>query len=476
MRWLAAFAAGLWLAGAAGAEEHLPIITSTRPVVSIQDGDSLRKDWWRLEPEASPDVYEADLVDGMPRKVTFITDVEAITFDVEEGRQYDFIIRHGNDLCLTRIVGVRAIPAATFDARYQATHRGKISVEVPEAYELVNVALALTATGLADTNLVYQKSPYYAEMRKWFDPYRGHPAIAAFDAALRQNPSAYFTLKMNGYAFELDENGRLAPSPVYDRTGFVGERRNSLRPFIEKLQSFADDAHFGAFYRAHRATYDEEIGFFTGTADIRGMLAWLDRNFPRSSGYGSYRVIFSPLVAYNQSATWLESNGFRELQAHVNYPYPADLQRLTKGARLSRKGEVLLRGAIVFTELNHGYINPQADRQADRVLEATSNRDLWVDPAKGPGYYGGISAFNEYMNWALVSLRVVDLAPRADRKTLIGIVDEMMTARRGFPQFAAFDAFLVELYRRRPPGRTIADLYPQIIAWFAAHNAQPAPR
>ena len=46
----------------------------------------------------------------------------------------------------------------------------------------------------------------------------------------------------------------------------------------------------------------------------------------------------------------------------------------------------------------------------------------------------------------------------------------MMTERRGFPQFAAFDQFLVGLYRAREPGQALADLYPQIIEWFEKNN------
>jgi hypothetical protein len=46
----------------------------------------------------------------------------------------------------------------------------------------------------------------------------------------------------------------------------------------------------------------------------------------------------------------------------------------------------------------------------------------------------------------------------------------MMTVRRGFPMFIEFDKFLVNLYRNRPPGKTIASLYPEIIAWFEKNN------
>jgi hypothetical protein len=53
---------------------------------------------------------------------------------------------------------------------------------------------------------------------------------------------------------------------------------------------------------------------------------------------------------------------------------------------------------------------------------------------------------------------------------MIASIDRMMTERRGFPQFAAFDKMLVDLYRNRKSGQTVADLYPQIIEWFEQEN------
>ena len=458
-------------ASTATAEQKLPILKSTLPVVSVRNGDVLRKDYWTLSPETIPDIYEAWLPEGDSLVVTFITDVDSLGFTVHVGDQRDFIIQHGKDRCFTRVIGVAVTPMATFDAEYQAAHRDQISVEVPEAYELVNVAIAMTPTGLADSNLVYHTSGYYTEMRQRFDPYQGHPALAAIDSVLKRAPGLYSNLKMNGYAFEFDSHDRLVQSKIYDRTAFSGERKNSLRPFIPLLQSFADTAQFRQFYASHRSFYAAQVAFYTDSTNVDAMRTWLNGNFPGSKGYDSYKIIFSPLVAYNQSATWLESNGFRELQAHVNFPYLQDVKRRTK-ASLSETAVTLLRGDIAFTELNHGYINPEADKYAERVLRATNNRDLWVDPTKDRNYYAGIAAFNEYMNWGLVSLRAVDFAPAAEQQTLITAVDEMMSKRRGFPQFAAFDTVLVDLYRHRGAGETIADLYPQIIAWFEQRNAR----
>jgi hypothetical protein len=451
----------------AAAQEKLPLIKSSVDTITIQDGTTIRKNAWRLAPEAKPDVYEAQLIAGKTHKVTFSSDIDSISFDVEEGKKYDFIIQKGETMCYTQIVGKRFVPAAVFNKKYQAANRGKISVEIPEVYELVNVAIAMTPTGIADKNLVYQNSDYYRNVRSWFDKYHGHPLLSALDEELKKNSGNYFRLKMNGYAFEYDEKGRIVQSKVYDRTGWGNT--NDLRPFLTQLQSFSDETNFREFFKQNRKTYDEQVVFYRETANIAEMKRWLDKNFPASNDYNYYKIIFSPLVAYNQSSNWLESNGFKELQPHVNFPYPQDLARFTKDG-LSEEAQVVFRGNIVFTEINHGYINPEAEKYGERVVKAVSERDHWVAKRMGSDYYPGPATFNEYMNWALVSLRIVDYVPAAEQDKLIASIDRMMTTSRGFPQFEKFDKFLVDLYKNRKEGTTVADLYPQIIEWFEKNN------
>jgi hypothetical protein len=470
MKLLPVFLAILFVAVTAVAQDKLPVIRSNSSTVSIQEGSELKKHVWLLVPEMKPDIYEAQLKDGKAVRVTFITDLESISFWVEEGKKYDFIIQRGSDLCYTRIVGVRYVPAATFDQNYQESHRGRTFIEIPEVYELVNIAIAMTPTGIEDKYLVFKDSEYYKSMRAWFDKYAQHPLLAALDADLKRNPGRYFTLKMNGYAFEFDKQGKIVQSKIYDRTGFRSDVANALRPYVPQLQSFSDETHFREFYKENQGIYNQQVNFYRDTANLAEMKKWLDKNFPDSNDYDTYKIIFSPLVAYNQSTTWFESNGFRELQPHVNFPYPQDARR--DYGPTSEAGANVFRGNIVFTEINHGYINPEADKYAERIMKAISNREAWVDKTRGMNYYGGISTFNEYMNWGLVSLRIVDYAPKEEQSAMIAHIDNMMVKNRGFTQFEAFDKFLVNLYRSRPAGRTIADLYPQIISWFEKNNAK----
>ena len=96
---LALFAATANAQPSQNVQEKLQVIRSTSSIVSIQDGDQYRANIWRLVPEIKPDVYESQLKDGKPQRVTFITDLESISFWVELGKKYDFIIQRGDDLC-----------------------------------------------------------------------------------------------------------------------------------------------------------------------------------------------------------------------------------------------------------------------------------------------------------------------------------------------------------------------------------------
>jgi len=87
------------------AQNNLPVIKATSRNVKIRDGAVL-KDWWYIVPEARPDVYWVDF----PRKeqaVTFITDIDSISFVVKHGMAYSFVIVvNGKDSAFTQIAGV----------------------------------------------------------------------------------------------------------------------------------------------------------------------------------------------------------------------------------------------------------------------------------------------------------------------------------------------------------------------------------
>ena len=73
-------------------------IRAKSKMVSIRDGDELQQNSWTIIPSAKPDIYETS-----GPKVTFITDMDSITFKTELNKTYNFVILIGNDSAWTQI-------------------------------------------------------------------------------------------------------------------------------------------------------------------------------------------------------------------------------------------------------------------------------------------------------------------------------------------------------------------------------------
>ncbi|WP_460950928.1 DUF4932 domain-containing protein [Spirosoma daeguense] len=420
---------------------------------------------WGIDPGTRPDKFEVTVKDR-PIRVAFITENDSIVRDIKRGDVVNFIVlTAAGDSAYTQIYGWPYIAPAVFNKAYQDKTKGKTFVEIPEMYELVNTAFALTkATQKKESGLIEKGTPYYKELMTYFAAYQQEPIVSIMDSILTKDESAYHPLKMEAYSFEINRAGKILHSQVYNRTSWGKE--NMLRPYLAQLQQFATKSKFTEFYRKHQPYYDQLIRAYRDSLDVAGMQKWLNGNFP-STHYDAFKIIFSPLVSANQSANWLEDNGFKEAHAHINFPFPGK-----SDADFSVKAVNVRKGNIVFTELNHAFINPEADKYTAQLKKAVPDLSIWLTEGKpGRQYYNNIySCFNEYMNWGLVSLRYVDLVPADELPMMQKRVEGQMVNYRGFSKFAEFNQFLVSIYKARPVGTTVADLYPQIIQWFASQK------
>lgn len=445
----------LFIAKCSFAQSPLPVIRSNNKAINFKTDKGI--DGWNISPELKPDVLEVP-VSNKPVRVTFITDVDSISFTVTIGDKYDFIILlNGKDSAYTQVIGVKDNPAAVFSKKYIATHNNKTFIEVPEVYELVNIMFAITDMGKNDSVLVYKQSDYYRNVLAWFDQYRNEPSIKKFNELLQQGQ--YFFLKMDAYAFVFDKKDKIVKSDTYNRVAWG--KFNTILPYISLVQEFSDRSSFRKFYARNRITYDMQKSYFRDTLDITEMQKWLNQNFPATK-YNSFKVIFSPLVARNQSANWFENNGFKEAQAHVNFPYPS----FRKDSNLAPAIATIMAGNILFTELNHAFINIEANKFVSQIDNYLKDLGKWAASDKPSRNYNNPTlCFNEYLNWALVSLRIIDYVPLEQQDELINSIGKLGEGR-GFKKFPEFNQFLVSLYRNRKPGTTVADLYPQVVEWF----------
>jgi predicted aspartyl protease len=89
------------------AQAALPVLASSSRSIDIQDGDRLLKGAWSIDPSLALDVYDARRSDK-PKLVRFISDVDALTLEVEPGHTYDFeILLEGTQRCATRLSTLR---------------------------------------------------------------------------------------------------------------------------------------------------------------------------------------------------------------------------------------------------------------------------------------------------------------------------------------------------------------------------------
>ena len=116
---------------------------------------------------------------------------------------------------------------------------------------------------------------------------------------------------------------------------------------------------------------------------------------------------------------------------HINFPYPDKSDK-----NYSAKANQLRNGSIAFTELNHLYINPEAEIYSmnENFISAFKDLKNWEaeNSAAVMGYPKALACFEEYMNWALVSLFYLDYAPKDEQQTLINEIENNMKYNRGF--------------------------------------------
>lgn len=449
----------------ASSQVTLPIIraNSSLAKILVSDRGYISEINWTISPQVKPDVFSIPV--KKEKKISFITDTDSISFVINPNSKHEFIVLlNQKDSAHTRIEGNTNPEPVFFTEKYKRQFDNQTIVEIPKVYELMHIVFSLTKSAGSD---IAKNTEYYNKVKEWFEKYRAHSSIIAFDSILTKRRSNFFNFKKDSYAFLFDKKGKIIQSNIYNRIASNGGfPSNTLLPFLDLLQKFADDTDFLKFYKDNIKTYQNQIKFYQDTAGVKGMLSWLNKNFP-SIHYNCFKIIFSPLVMGNQSSAWFNNSGFNEAQAHVNFPYPI----WTKGFVGEAAG--VKAGNIVFTELNHAFINPEADKKIyrARIDKALTNISKWIDPQKeARNYNNSYSCINEYMNWALVSLRYIDVAPKKDLEALLDDNNNFMTHTRGFLKFKEFTDFIINLYRNKKADQVLSDLYPYIISWFETKN------
>jgi hypothetical protein len=121
---------------------------------------------------------------------------------------------------------------------------------------------------------------------------------------------------------------------------------------------------------------------------------------------------------------------------------------------------------IVFTEIDHNFVNPVTDQHRFQVISAFAERSKWTSN-ESTFYQSPIAVFNEYMTWALFLLYIEARISPQEFADVMTFTTSQMESSRKFHRFGSFARELLRLYRERPEGTRVPLLYPAILEWAA---------
>jgi len=340
--------------------------------------------------------------------------------------------------------------------------------ETPMTYELMNIAISLTDTNIYSGNLnVYfnvidTSKSYYKEVQTYFSAYKNHPLIKDLNKQLNKSLLNYLYNLQKGYNSRIIDNNieRNIRFPFFQRLlyNFKSVSRNDIEDFAKKT-------NFESFYNKHQTLYRQTLEDAKNKLNVNKIQQWLETEF--SSKYDRLNIVISPLMnathftknfnyKNNKTSTMWVSDGFS---------YDTKVYSQTQIAGIYT--------GVVFTEIDHNYINAVSDNYKDEIdkMMGNENREKWIKPdGDGKFYGGGYKIFNEYMTHAVYLIYTNTFYAKNDQIVLENSRLNMMEKRRKYHKFGDFYRKLNTLYLAGNGGETITKLYPKMLEWCKQQN------
>ncbi|AYL94027.1 DUF4932 domain-containing protein [Mucilaginibacter celer] len=358
-----------------------------------------------------------------------------------------------------------------FPKAYRTKNLNNVQFDIPEPYELANIIWTLSPAGQKATDL-NKTGDYYNRVVDWFKPYMNHPIFKAlaFPDSLYSNK--YYEFRENSFAFNFQDttsgssNAKLLFNGPYYYV-FGDELADSslfgkLKPLIE---DFAVKSNFRKFYKQNLPYYRQQLARQKELLPVKQMWAWMENEFPKRK-YQSYRVVSSPLIGGSHSTQRYSTFDYDKKKPFgESVMFICGTDRYDNDKTLTEKQREGLMTGIVFTEIDHNYVNPATSQYAKQIDSIFSKRQIWAKAGNSSDFYGSpISVFNEYMTHAAFCLYIADSYDKPVADFVIAKRESLMVDRRNFVRFKEFDQELLHLHRENKNLKTV-ELYPMIVAW-----------
>ena len=443
------------------------VFNTTADYVKITNNNKTVAEQWFLDTENSPDITEVECKEKM-NKVTFSDTKDSISFFINKGEVIDFyIIKNKKDSVLMRVKGIA--PILNFTDDYKDRNRDKINVEVPKVSELATILIALHKDTEKDVYMSDTSSEYYKRVKAYFKPYVKHPImdtihkyvnglryIESIDDSIFSNHSYtyYNSLKMNACAFEFTADNKVRNQGFIRDMAYKWYTFNPMKDSL-LIEDFAKKSNFNAFYEKEQAYYKQLIADYKTLNPLSQMKSWLDNKFGFS--YDNFTVYFSPLVYGSHSAQKFEDDGFKQTFMFI--------AKATLDKEQSLIQNILKESRVVFTEIDHNYVNPISDTFLKEIDEALKDNNKWVQSKMSSDAYSSpYMVFNEYMTFGMYTLYVYDNYGEKELEAYLPRMERLMVELRGFHRFKEFNNELLRLYKENPK-QDIKTLYKHILDW-----------
>lgn len=374
-----------------------------------------------------------------------------------------WFINAQNDTLRTQIKAVA--PNITFSKKYVQKHQGKTFVAIPEVSELVNILMALHSDAEKDSNMFDTQTDYFKRIKKHFAPYLKHPAMDTIHkyitkVALNESNEYmfpikdyyyYYGLKMNACVYEFDKKGNIVNSGNIKQLAKGWTAFDPMKD-AKVFADFAQKSNFRQFYKDNQSYYSQLISDYKRLNPIQKMQNWLDAKF--GFGYGSYMVYFSPLVQGAHSTVRYEDNGLSQTFMFIC--------KAEDDQGLSPIQNEIKQGRVVFTEIDHNYVNPLSDTMVEDINKVFADREKWAKSEITTAYNNAYKVFNEYMTFAVYSLYLWDNYSEEEVLGFLPSMEAQMEQDRGFNRFKVFNRALLTKYKENP-NISMKDLYQYIL-------------
>ena len=348
-----------------------------------------------------------------------------------------------------------------------AAFSGKITVENPEVYELMWIACSLTEAFRQDDNVSSRTDESYADYQtsvdQQFGTFKDHPLVQKLDSYLESGVYGinHYAIRFQSLNYDLDDQGRLRKNGNYKISPILTKVFASQAFLVSEnkklINDFSQKTNFKAFYESNKDQYEARTKNYHQLADLQQMWDWLEERYPNR--IQSYRILCSPMTGgFHNTAGFDGKDDFHQALMFVSAP-PADISQVSDTGMIINK---YAYSRIVFTEIDHNYVNPFADRYRDEINAAIPDYTAWN---QGNSYNSAMNTFLEYMTFGMYALFAQEQFP-ADQYDFVMSKLENMMGHRKFHRFPEFNQELIRFYDQQEDKLDMPPIYEHMISWM----------